>query len=61
MYAYINPVIAVLLGAWLLGEPLGGRVVLASLLVLIGVAVVRTKGEGISFPLPASLRRLSAR
>lgn len=61
MYAYINPVIAVLLGAWLLAEPLGGRVALASALVLLGVAVVRTKGEGFAFPLSASLRRLSAR
>ena len=61
MYAYINPVIAVLLGAWLLDEALGPRVALASGLVLLGVAVVRTKGEGFTFPLSASLRRLSAR
>jgi drug/metabolite transporter (DMT)-like permease len=61
MYAYINPVIAVLLGAWLLHEPLNARVGVAALVVLLGVAVVRTKGEGSSFPLPAALRRLSAR
>lgn len=41
LYAYINPVIAVLLGALLLAEPLGARIVFASALVLAGVAVVR--------------------
>lgn len=42
--AYVNPVIAVCLGALLLGEPFGARVVTASAAVLIGVAVVRGKG-----------------
>ena len=41
LYAYINPVIAVLLGAALLGEPFGIRIVFASALVLLGVSVVR--------------------
>lgn len=41
LYAYINPVIAVLLGALLLGEPFGPRIVVASALVLLGVGVVR--------------------
>jgi drug/metabolite transporter (DMT)-like permease len=41
LYAYINPVIAVLLGALLLGEPFGLRIVIASALVLLGVSVVR--------------------
>lgn len=41
LYAYVNPVIAVLLGALLLGEPFGLRIVIASGLVLLGVAVVR--------------------
>jgi drug/metabolite transporter (DMT)-like permease len=46
LYAYANPVIAVLLGAALLDEPLGVRVILASLLVLLGVGVVRIRGKG---------------
>jgi drug/metabolite transporter (DMT)-like permease len=46
LYAYINPVIAVLLGALLLGEPFGLRIVVASALVLAGVAVVRAWGTG---------------
>jgi drug/metabolite transporter (DMT)-like permease len=41
LYAYINPMIAVLLGALLLGEPFGMRIVIASALVLLGVGVVR--------------------
>lgn len=41
LYAYVNPVIAVLLGAVVLGEASGVRVVTASALVLLGIAVVR--------------------
>lgn len=39
-YAYVNPVIAVLLGAWLLGERIEAASVLAMLIILIGVALV---------------------
>jgi drug/metabolite transporter (DMT)-like permease len=39
-YAYVNPVIAVLLGA-MFGEPLTVRIAVAAGLVLIGVAIVR--------------------
>jgi len=41
LYAYVNPVIAVVLGALVLGEPLGGRIVVATALVLSGSAIVR--------------------
>jgi drug/metabolite transporter (DMT)-like permease len=44
LYAYVNPVIAVVLGTLLLGEPFGWRVVVASAIVFAGVAVVRFKG-----------------
>ena len=45
-YAYVNPVVAVLLG-WLAGgEPLGLRTVLGTALVLVGVVVILvTKGR----------------
>jgi drug/metabolite transporter (DMT)-like permease len=46
LYAYINPVIAVVLGTLLLGEPFGPRLLVAAALVLVGVAVVRTGGGG---------------
>ena len=44
LYAYVNPVIAVILGTLLLGEPFGWRVVVASAVVFAGIAVVRFKG-----------------
>ncbi|HEY9282648.1 MAG TPA: EamA family transporter [Pyrinomonadaceae bacterium] len=40
-YSYINPVIAVLLGWLLLGEPLGWRVAAGAGVILCGVAVVK--------------------
>jgi drug/metabolite transporter (DMT)-like permease len=43
LYAFVNPVIAVVLGTLMLGEPFGVRAVVASAAVLVGVAVVRFK------------------
>lgn len=42
LYAYINPVIAVLLGVIVLSEPFDSRVVVSAALVLVGVAIVRS-------------------
>jgi drug/metabolite transporter (DMT)-like permease len=39
-YAYVNPVVAVLLGYFVLGESLGLRTILGTLLVLISVIVI---------------------
>ncbi len=44
LYAYANPIIAIILGAVLLGEPFGPRVVVASLMVLAGSALVQKRG-----------------
>jgi drug/metabolite transporter (DMT)-like permease len=41
-YAYVNPVVAVLLGYFLGGEALGARTVLGTLLVLVSVVVITT-------------------
>ncbi len=41
LYAYVNPIIAVILGTLLLSEPFSMRIVLASALVFAGIAVVR--------------------
>jgi drug/metabolite transporter (DMT)-like permease len=41
-YAYVNPVVAVLVGYFLGGEALGARTVLGTFLVLISVVVIRT-------------------
>jgi drug/metabolite transporter (DMT)-like permease len=44
-YAFVNPVVAVLLGWALAGEPLGWRVGVASVLILAAVALL-ISGEG---------------
>jgi drug/metabolite transporter (DMT)-like permease len=41
-YAYVNPVVAVLLGYFLGGEALGLRTILGTLCVLISVVVITT-------------------
>lgn len=41
LYAYVNPVIAMVLGTLVLDEPLGPRVAVAGVTVLIGMAMVR--------------------
>jgi drug/metabolite transporter (DMT)-like permease len=46
LYAYVNPVIAVVLGALVLGEPFTPRVVAAAGIVLAGLAIVRSSGGG---------------
>ena len=40
LYTYVNPIIAVALGAWLLGEPVGWRMFAAAGLIAAGVLVV---------------------
>jgi len=45
LYAYANPVIAMVLGALLASEPFGPRVVIASLMVLTGSALVQWRGN----------------
>lgn len=41
-YAYVNPVVAVLLGYFLASEPLGVRTVLGTLLILVSVLAITT-------------------
>jgi len=41
-YAYVNPVVAVLIGYFLAGEALGLRTILGTLFVLISVVVITT-------------------
>jgi drug/metabolite transporter (DMT)-like permease len=46
LYAYINPVIAVILGTRILKEPFNARMALAAGVVLAGVVLVRTGENG---------------
>ena len=39
-YAYVNPVVAVFLGWLILGEPLNGRIMLASAIIIGAVAII---------------------
>ena len=44
-YAYVNPVVAVLVGYFFGGEALGARTILGTLLVLVSVVVITTAGK----------------
>jgi drug/metabolite transporter (DMT)-like permease len=51
-YAYVNPVVAVLLGYFFAGEALGARTIAGTLLILVSVVVITTtpkkaKSEGV--------------
>ena len=41
LYAYVNPVIAVVLGSLILREPFNVRMAVAAAVVLVGIALVR--------------------
>ncbi len=53
IYAYINPLIAVVLGALLLGESFGLRTVVAMSVVFLGIGLVRLSPARVT-PLPAA-------
>jgi drug/metabolite transporter (DMT)-like permease len=57
-YAYVNPVVAVLLGYFLGGEALGPRTVLGALFVLISVVVITTarSSKALSVPVEDEVR-----
>jgi len=41
-YAYINPLVAVLLGSWMLKEPLNEFTVIAFIMIILGIFIVRS-------------------
>jgi drug/metabolite transporter (DMT)-like permease len=45
LYPYVNPIVAVVLGTWLLHEPLTWRIVLAIAVILGGSAVVSSRQQ----------------
>jgi drug/metabolite transporter (DMT)-like permease len=52
-YAYVNPVVAVLIGYFMGGEALGSRTILGTLFVLISVVMITLmKGKKAAAPLP---------
>ena len=42
-YAYVNPVVAVFLGWLILDEPVGGRTLVASIIIVTAVAIITTQ------------------
>ena len=44
LYAYVNPIIAVILGTLILNEPFSARMAVSAAVVLTGMALVRTEG-----------------
>ncbi|MFF5076393.1 EamA family transporter [Actinoplanes sp. NPDC000266] len=52
-YAFVNPVVAVLLGWWILSEPLTTRTILATVVIAAGVALIVLAPK----PQPADLAR----
>jgi drug/metabolite transporter (DMT)-like permease len=45
-YAYVNPVVAILLGAWIGGEQLNARVVLAAAVIIGSVILINASRRG---------------
>jgi drug/metabolite transporter (DMT)-like permease len=64
-YAYVNPVVAVIIGYFLGGEAVGPRTLLGTLLVLVSVIVITTthakKPAAVPLAEPDTLRTLSSR
>jgi drug/metabolite transporter (DMT)-like permease len=58
-YAYVNPVVAVLLGYFLAGEGLGLRTILGTMFVLISVVLITTTKKPAAAVLPEGPRRSS--
>jgi drug/metabolite transporter (DMT)-like permease len=54
-YAYVNPIVAVILGALFAGETLSARAILAAVLIIGSVALVITLQQTRSKPVPAPL------
>ena len=52
-YSLVKPVVAMALGAWILGEPIDSSAMVASALVLIGVALVLWPTKTLPRPEPA--------
>jgi drug/metabolite transporter (DMT)-like permease len=60
-YAFVNPVVAVLLGWWLLDEPLGPRTVLAGVVIALAVALIVLGQRDRSAPAPSRKEATVAR
>jgi drug/metabolite transporter (DMT)-like permease len=58
-YAYVNPVVAVLVGYFLGGEAIGPRTIVGTLLILVSVVVITTTPKKTASRLPVSEQDVS--
>jgi drug/metabolite transporter (DMT)-like permease len=56
-YAYVNPIVAVVLGAVVLSEPITPRTLLAAVVIIVGVALVVTARGRMTKPSDAPIAR----
>jgi drug/metabolite transporter (DMT)-like permease len=55
-YAYVNPVVAVVIGYFFAGEAIGLRTVLGTVFVLFSVIVITTTRKPVPAPQPAEVK-----
>ena len=60
LYAYVNPLIAVVLGAIFLGEPFGIRTLIAMAIVFVGIGLVHVPSGSALLDLPVHVLRAGA-
>jgi drug/metabolite transporter (DMT)-like permease len=59
-YAYVNPVVAVLLGWLFAGEPIDARTLVAAAVILAGVAIITVARDAKATPPETNARRAAA-
>jgi drug/metabolite transporter (DMT)-like permease len=59
-YAYVNPVVAVIIGYFLGGEEIGTRTIIGTACVLLSVVVITTTKKAKTGHIPASESKLDA-
>jgi len=47
-YAYVNPIVAVLLGSWIANEPLGAHILLAATIIIGSVMLVNSRNKTVA-------------
>lgn len=60
-YAYVNPVVAVLLGFFLAGEPISTRMIVAAAVIVSAVVLITLPDRASRAMVTASLKRLAGK
>jgi drug/metabolite transporter (DMT)-like permease len=55
-YAYVNPIVAVLLGWWLLKEPVNPRTVVAATIIVVAVVIITLEKNKPALVAPTAIR-----